>query len=190
MKEFSENLKTLRESRNVSKSELARLLNMAPSAYSPYETGTKNIGDREPNLTNLVKLADFFNVSTDELLNHKVDKLDKLEYCKNLWESAGFKVQTEKMNEKFFEEHSDYFPPFSNDSIEEYLYIKVTWKNFFEGVTLVEGTVLEFFKKRDFIELTLKIEKLSEEKATLAFRNYLIKFYHEKARHGLEREIE
>lgn len=89
MKELSENLKRLRESRNVSKSELARLLNIAPSAYSAYETGLKKVGDREPNLTNLIKLADFFNVTVDELLNYHVDEYER---CKDFWKSAGFEV--------------------------------------------------------------------------------------------------
>ena len=93
MKELSENLKRLRESRNFSKSDLARLLNMAPSAYSAYETGLKSVGDREPNLKNLVKLAAFFNVSVDELLNHSVDEFKR---CKDLWESANFKLQSKE----------------------------------------------------------------------------------------------
>lgn len=167
MKELSENLKRLRESRKVSKSELARLLNIAPSAYSVYETGLKEVGDREPTLTNLIKLAYFFNVSVDELLNYHIDEYKR---CKNLWESAGFKISTEEkyIDEKIFQDLTKVYC-FDADDLKDF-----TGKIFFIKVTgFSEHNIsIEFCCKRDFIEHTKQMEQKFYEKSVEYFRDF------------------
>ena len=56
-------LKELRKSRKISQVKLAMDLNMNQNTISRYETG-----EREPGLVELVNIADYFDVSTDYLL--------------------------------------------------------------------------------------------------------------------------
>jgi transcriptional regulator with XRE-family HTH domain len=60
---FSERVKLLREEKQLSQIELAKLLHIANTTLSMYETGK-----REPDFETLQLLADFFNVTTDYLL--------------------------------------------------------------------------------------------------------------------------
>ena len=61
-------LKELRKSRKVSQLKLAMDLNMNQNSISRYETG-----EREADYTTLIKLADYFNVSIDYLLERTDD---------------------------------------------------------------------------------------------------------------------
>lgn len=63
-------LKELRKSRNVSQIKLAIDLNTSQNTISRYETG-----EREPGISELIKIADYFNVSVDYLLE-RTDKPD------------------------------------------------------------------------------------------------------------------
>ncbi len=60
---FGKRLKLLREQKNLSQRDLAKILNMAPSTLAMYE-----VDKREPDFSTIKKLADFFNVTTDYLL--------------------------------------------------------------------------------------------------------------------------
>ena len=56
-------LKTLRKERGISQLKLALDLNMNQNSISRYETG-----EREADYATLIKLADYFGVSVDYLL--------------------------------------------------------------------------------------------------------------------------
>lgn len=56
-------LKEIRKARGISQLKLAMDLNMAQNTISRYETG-----EREPGITELITLADYFRVSVDYLL--------------------------------------------------------------------------------------------------------------------------
>lgn len=58
-------LKTLREKHNLSQKDVALVINKTPQAYSLYEQGK-----REPDIATLMKLADYYKITVDELLNH------------------------------------------------------------------------------------------------------------------------
>ena len=60
---FKENLKALRVAKGISQAKLAELLNISVKTVSHWETGYT-----EPSVAQLVFLADFFDVSLDELL--------------------------------------------------------------------------------------------------------------------------
>lgn len=60
---FSERLKDLRNEKELTQRELARLLELSSSTIAMYETG-----QRMPDPETLQKLADFFNVTVDYLL--------------------------------------------------------------------------------------------------------------------------
>ena len=61
-----EQLKKLRKERGLNQSALAKELDISVSAYGNYE-----LGQREPSIENLTKLADFYGVSIDYLIGHK-----------------------------------------------------------------------------------------------------------------------
>lgn len=63
--EFSERLRELIEDREITQKELAKQLNMAPSTLGGYVQGA-----REPDFYTLKLFADYFQVSTDFLLDH------------------------------------------------------------------------------------------------------------------------
>lgn len=56
-------LKELRKKKGISQLRLATDLNTTQNTISRYETG-----EREPGIDDLMKLADYFNVSVDYLL--------------------------------------------------------------------------------------------------------------------------
>ncbi len=56
-------LKELRKAKKISQLKLAMDLNMNQNTISRYETG-----EREPGINELIKIADYFNVSVDYLL--------------------------------------------------------------------------------------------------------------------------
>lgn len=58
------NLKNVRESRNMTQGQVAKILNVTQQAYSRYEN---NI--RQPSFEIIIKLAKYFNVSIDYLLD-------------------------------------------------------------------------------------------------------------------------
>ena len=61
--QFPEILKTLRMEKGISQRQLACDLQISIGLISYYETGKT-----EPTLTNIIKLANYFKVSTDFLL--------------------------------------------------------------------------------------------------------------------------
>ena len=57
------NLKKLRKEKGISQLKLALDLNMSQNTISRYETG-----EREPGINELIKIADYFDVSIDYLV--------------------------------------------------------------------------------------------------------------------------
>ena len=62
--EVGEKLAKLRKERNLGQKELAAILNLSTGTISNYENGVHS-----PDLNTLCKLAEFFGVTTDYLLN-------------------------------------------------------------------------------------------------------------------------
>ena len=56
-------IRDLREDRDLSQTELAKILNMSQTGYSKYEVGTNDIPTKI-----LIQLAKFYNTSVDYLL--------------------------------------------------------------------------------------------------------------------------
>lgn len=63
---FGENLRQLRIQKDIGQNQLADMLHISVKTISHWETGYS-----EPNINQLVALADFFDISTDELLGRK-----------------------------------------------------------------------------------------------------------------------
>lgn len=66
-------LKELRENRNLTQAELAKLLKVSPSAIGMYEQGR-----RDPDSSTLKKISVLFNVSVDYLLDNQPPQKDSL----------------------------------------------------------------------------------------------------------------
>lgn len=62
-------VKVLRGQLDLSRKDLAENLNISYHALSKYETN-----EREPDIQTLKKIADYFNISIDDLLDRKVSK--------------------------------------------------------------------------------------------------------------------
>ena len=63
MSAFLDRLRNLRQKKNIMSKTMAELLNITPRNYQRYETG-----EVDPPTSKLIKLADYFDVSTDYLL--------------------------------------------------------------------------------------------------------------------------
>lgn len=68
---FSEQLKKLRAQKQLSQDNLAEKLYISRQAISKWENG-----DATPDLDNLIKLAEIFDISLDELILGKVTSKD------------------------------------------------------------------------------------------------------------------
>ena len=65
-------IKSLREDRDLRQKDLAAVLNVSQNTYSQYETGVIALTAEV-----LIKLADYYNVSTDYLLDRTDDPSPK-----------------------------------------------------------------------------------------------------------------
>ena len=59
-----ENLRNIREDRDIKQKDIAKILNVSQNTYSQYETGVISLTAEV-----LVKLSEFYNVSIDYLLD-------------------------------------------------------------------------------------------------------------------------
>ena len=69
---FCERLKNAREDRDITQIDMAEMLGMNQSNYSRIETG-----HQEPSLDQLIKIAEIFKLTIDELLGVEADKYIK-----------------------------------------------------------------------------------------------------------------
>ena len=63
---FNECLKRKRELFGCTQKQMAELIGITPRSYQRYESG-----EREPNIATLVQIADFFEISLDDLVGRK-----------------------------------------------------------------------------------------------------------------------
>lgn len=63
---FSENLKNLRKQRGLDQTSLAKHLNVSVKTISHWETNYS-----EPSIAQIIALANFFDVSIDDLVDRK-----------------------------------------------------------------------------------------------------------------------
>ena len=61
-------LRDLREDHDLTQTKLAKILGMSQTGYSKYETGENDLPS-----SILIKLADFYNVSVDYILDRTSD---------------------------------------------------------------------------------------------------------------------
>lgn len=61
-------IRDLREDKDLTQTQVAKILGMSQTGYSKYETGENDLPS-----SILIKLADFYNVSVDYILNRTSD---------------------------------------------------------------------------------------------------------------------
>lgn len=66
------NIRSIREDNDVTQQQMAKLLNISQNTYSQYETGKI-----EWTASTLIKIANYFNVSVDYLLDRTKEKYGK-----------------------------------------------------------------------------------------------------------------
>ncbi|GAA4879954.1 hypothetical protein GCM10023310_70170 [Paenibacillus vulneris] len=71
-------LRLLRESKGLSQGDFAKILNIARTTYSGYETET-----REPDICSIIKFADFYSVSIDYLFGREIKREQNVVTNKN-----------------------------------------------------------------------------------------------------------
>ena len=69
--QIAEQIKKLRNDRNLTQSELAKLLGVSRSAVNSWEQGTNN-----PTLSFAVAISEVFNVSLDYLIGRSEENID------------------------------------------------------------------------------------------------------------------
>ena len=69
MKSFAQRLRELRNEKKKTQTEMAEYLGLKLRAYQYYESAT-----HYPEVPNLIKLADYFGVSTDYLLGRSDER--------------------------------------------------------------------------------------------------------------------
>ena len=69
MEIFAQRLKELRKEHQKTQKEVAQYLEVGLRAYQFYESATNY-----PNIPGLIKLADFFDVTTDDLLGRSQER--------------------------------------------------------------------------------------------------------------------
>lgn len=67
--DFAKNLKECRLQLGCTQEDFAKMLGITPRGYRNYE-----LGQREPNLTFLIMLADKLNISLDDLVGREFPK--------------------------------------------------------------------------------------------------------------------
>ena len=77
------NLRLLRESFNLSQQKLAVHLDLAQSQIQNYETG-----NYEPDISTMIKMAEFFGTSVDYLIGRSDTNLNADAVCENACEFA------------------------------------------------------------------------------------------------------
>jgi len=91
---LGDNIKFLRKQYNLTIRELADNLGFNYSTLGMYETGR-----REPNNEILCKIADYFNVTTDMLLNREQLELHiKSDYLKILRKAESLNISAEELD--------------------------------------------------------------------------------------------
>ena len=91
--EFQKNLTLYRKAVGLTQKELAEKLNISPTTLGGYENAGK-----DPKIATLIKMADFFGVSVDELIRGNGDKLAELARKKQALSKSVLALPPEKLN--------------------------------------------------------------------------------------------
>lgn len=98
---FQDKIKLLRESHGLTKKEIAKAIEISERAYITYE-----YGQREPSMETIIKLAKYYNVTTDYLLDQEtiqsLDQFENLKFTKEMEKEANEDYQKLSPQDKAF----------------------------------------------------------------------------------------
>lgn len=92
---FGDKLKELRKAKGLTQEELGKLFNVAKNTVSYWEANTS-----KPDIDLIVKLAQYFNVTTDYLLGFNQDDSDKIDRLNIALREAGMVNSDETLKEE------------------------------------------------------------------------------------------
>ncbi len=69
---YLKKLRELRKNRDLTQEEMSKILNLGSTTYKNYENNIT-----EPNICTLIKIADFYKISLDDLLGRPTNLLNK-----------------------------------------------------------------------------------------------------------------
>jgi transcriptional regulator with XRE-family HTH domain len=118
---FGEKLKALREIKNLKQDELSKLLNIDRSTIGKWENDTSR-----PDFMKLLKISEYFGVSTDYLLG-KIDRLNESPEIKEKCEIFEKISNLSPKSKKYINEYID-FLKYKEDK-EKYQKTDVSKKN-------------------------------------------------------------
>lgn len=104
-------LKRLREKLRLSQTEVANRLGINSQTYNRYETGVN-----QPNIEMLIKLANFFNVSIDDLVGRESDTINLNFYNENKKSLLGYLA---KEDDKTIERVFDFYKGLKYDMLNQ-----------------------------------------------------------------------
>lgn len=96
---FKNNLKFLRHQNKLTQKSLGAAMGYGYTTISNYENGRN-----EPSINDLIKLADYFNVSVDFLIGHESKINEEIKYClilKSIKVKEIMSETMEKLNDVF-----------------------------------------------------------------------------------------
>jgi len=105
---IAENIKNLRNSKNVTQEELAAYLNISFQSVSKWERG-ENI----PDIQTLAALSNYFDVTTDELLGMEKIRGDFFTNEFHIKEHELMKEKSTMNSSSFYNQHARYIPTIS-----------------------------------------------------------------------------
>lgn len=68
---YLKKLREYRQNRKLTQEEMSKILNLGSTTYKNYENNIT-----EPNIQTLINLADFYNISLDELVGREADTIN------------------------------------------------------------------------------------------------------------------
>lgn len=93
---FGDNIKRLRKNKGLKQQEIAELLGVKRNTYSDWENGKT-----EPKLENVVKIAQIFNTTTDELLGQTIYSKARLVRFLDDYDVSNIKNWTKEERDSF-----------------------------------------------------------------------------------------
>ena len=167
MNNFKDKIKTLRKKTNLTQEELAERLGVSFQAVSKWETG-----GALPDITLFPKLANFFDVTTDELLGVDLEK--KRARINALLEEAGRLSNQGKRIERF-ELICDLYREYPNDSAVLDAYVKAL---FYDPRSEEGGWITNAKEIASLCKRILKEETQNEKRRCEAIDTLASVYYH------------
>lgn len=127
MSEFNEKLKHLRTGRDMTRTDLAKILKVSDSSIAMYERN-----ERMPSMQNIKEIAKYFNVDYNYLLDENYD--------------VDYSLEDKPVN-TVNEERSVYLVNIDSQDAAKFIYENPEYKELFETIKTVDKEEISFVRK-------------------------------------------